>query len=110
MFSIVDKNGEKNVSSGLLLYKGGSVCPRGFDDYAAIAICFFLGYENENEMGFWISSDMHGMYERKLKGISCSNKNWRSCVRSTEGVCFSDKDVFLKCKGKFDELPQHLWQ
>ena len=102
----MDEWGEKGASSGLLLYKGGTICPERFYDNAAIAICSLLGYENEEEMSYWRSPDKHGMYERTLEYLYCSDDKWSSCTVSTTRTCYASDDVYLQCKqGEEFQMP-----
>ena len=94
----MDEWGEKGANSGLLLYKGGTICPERFYDNAAIAICSLLGYENEKEMSYWRSPDKHGMYERTLEYLYCSDDKWSSCTVSATRECYASDDVYLQCK------------
>ena len=94
----MDEYGKKGASSGLLLYKGGTVCPERFYDDAAIAICYLLGYERKEEMSYWRAMDKYGIYERTLEYLYCSSDLWSTCTVSTTRTCYAIDDVYLQCK------------
>ena len=88
------------MSSGLLLYKGGTVCPETFSHTAADFICSLLGYENERA-DYWSSYDMYGMYERTLNNVYCDGGEGlpHTCTFSADGTCYASDDLYLQCAG-----------
>ena len=102
-FAIVDRNGDEGSSSGLLLYKSGTVCDDGFDQNAADAICSLLGYLATGSE--WTSgSEIWGIqstYRIKLDDVNCQTNFWSSCTYSEYDNCGHSEDVFLTCSGSF---------
>ena len=98
-FKIVDRNGGESGSFGLLLYKSGTVCDDGFDQYAADAICSLLGYPASGSE--WTSGsikwDIQTDYSIKLDDVNCRTNSWSSCTYSEIDDCNHSEDVFLTC-------------
>ena len=114
-FDIVDENGVSGGRSGLLLYKGGTVCDyhHGFDHNAAEAICSDLGYQKTG--GYeWTSTrnwKIQSQYKITLGNVKCSEGYWSSCSysKSLELLdCTHAEDIFLTCKSNKKNMSLEL--
>ena len=100
-FSIVEMNGEPSSNSGLLLYKGGTVCDDDFDRIAANALCSYQGYASSGST--WTSGNkwsIQSNYKMTLDEVNCRTRAWSSCTYSESPKKLyehSEKDVFLNC-------------
>ena len=96
--SIVGRDGADGASSGLLHYKGGTVCDHGFDLNSAYAICSVLGFpENSTQ---WFSGNqwsIQSTYSITLGDVICRTSSWSSCTYSESPNCDHNEDVFLTC-------------
>ena len=86
-------------STGLLLYKSGTVCNDEFDDNAANAICSLMGYAAIGSE--WTSGSIKWNiqydYSIKLDDVNCRTNSWSSCTYSEIDDCSHSEDVFLTC-------------
>ena len=105
-FRIVNQSGrDTNDTVGLLLYKGGTVCRRGFDKTAAQAICSSLGYNATNPV--WRTGDKWAYGQKRYKiavtDVSCWKSSLSSCSfrmnydSTFYADCGHDEDIFLLC-------------
>ena len=102
VFSLVDPNGAPALAKqhGLLLYKGGKVCSRGFTDTAANYICSEIGFSGAKS---WFSGYYFALQDDlkvTLRETFCTNDGrGNPCTwDETEEKCPSNKNVFLTCK------------
>ena len=98
-FRIVDIEGYDAGTSGLLLYKGGTVCDDNFNQNAANAICSFLGYDTGGSE--WNSGNRwstQSEYSISLDDVTCRSNDWSACTYRKDSNCVHDEDVFLICK------------
>jgi hypothetical protein len=102
-FAMVNQDGDRTASAGLLLYNGGTVCKDEFNDHAAVAICKKMGYDGSNTG--WSSIDptdwgIQDNYEIKLDNVNCRGDAWEECdVDANPKYCDHDEYVFLACGG-----------
>ena len=101
VFTLVDQTDEiDGEHSGLLLYRGGTVCDENFDDIAADAICKTMNYTSAIR---WTSGDIYGstlreIYDITLKVLNCDIPEWENCTFVKPRLCFHYSDVFLSCR------------
>ena len=95
---------------GLLLYRGGMVCAKGFTEMVANAICRNMDYSRAKR---WASradfvhngdiddhfADSRWDYEMKLEVVWCYNPDWENCKYKLNNRCWKTSGVFLKCQG-----------
>ncbi|KAL5253621.1 hypothetical protein ACHWQZ_G013415 [Mnemiopsis leidyi] len=101
-FALVDQRGEPSSSgSGLVLYKGGTVCDDGFTSFSAEAICRELGFNSSQSYTFSSGSiwEVQENYDISLDEVRCSGGRWENCNFVTEDDCSHSEDIFLDCGG-----------
>ena len=100
LFRIVDENGNdvQEDETGLLLYKGGTVCDDDFDNNAAITICTKMGFPSSKGRAFGFSFDLQRSLDIKLDDVQCiDDHEWSSCSYRESHNCNHNEDVFLIC-------------
>ena len=98
----MNRYGTAVKNSGLLLYKGGTVCDDGFDENTANAICSLMGYASTGSE--WSSGrkwTIQNNYRNKLDAVKCRSNFWSSCTISLSYYkdCSHSENVFLTCDG-----------
>jgi hypothetical protein len=100
LFRLVDEEGN-DVSageSGLLLYKGGTVCDDGFNMDSANIICREMGYSEASDWTYGNMFTRQEVYDIKLDDVYCGNASeWKYCSSSLYHNCGHSEDVFLTC-------------
>ncbi|KAL5272032.1 hypothetical protein ACHWQZ_G000289 [Mnemiopsis leidyi] len=106
-FTMVNSEGinvTQGNQSGLLLYKGGTVCDDYFSNNAAEAICKLMNFTSAVEWDNGTYFNIQSNYDIKLDDVKCSSTEWESCSYSEEHNCGHSEDVFLSCSVKEREL------
>ena len=99
----MDSDQNTNTNSGLLLYRGGTVCDDSFDQNAADALCSVLGFPGVNSgytSGGPVLEDFRAGRRITLDDVTCGSSDWDDCTYSTTHNCAHSEDVFLQCGGK----------
>ena len=97
----MNRYGTAVKNSGLLLYKGGTVCDDGFDKNSANAICNLMGYASYgSEWSTGRKWTIQDNYRIKLDDINCRSTSWSTCTYSESyyNNCYHSEDVFLTCE------------
>ena len=113
-FNLVNEDGEDGGNSGLLIYKGGTVCDDYFDQNAADAICSLMGFSrsgsewntrlSQTESYYYLLLSNPNIftfsldYEITLDNVRCSHAYWTTCEFSESHNCDHSEDVFLTCR------------
>lgn len=98
----MDENQDTNTKSGLLLYRGGTVCDEEFDQNSSDAICSAMGYSGINssyKSGGSVLKDFRANRDITLNNVVCGSPTWDACSYSTSHTCEHSEDVFLECRG-----------
>ena len=102
-FTMVNSEGinvTQGNQSGLLLYKGGTVCDDYFSNNAAEAICKLMNFTSAVEWDNGTYFNIQSNYDIKLDDVECNSTVWESCSYSEEHNCEHSEDVFLSCSVK----------
>ena len=85
---------------GLLLYRGGTVCDKNFDDTAADAICKTMNYTSAIRWtsGKGVGSNLQEKYDITLNSVNCDIPEWENCTFADPRNCDHYDDVFLSCR------------
>ena len=99
-FTMVNSEGinvTQGNQSGLLLYKGGTVCDHSFSNNAAEAICKLMNFTSAVEWNSGAYFEIQSNYDIKLDDVECNSTEWESCSYSEIDNCGHSEDVFLSC-------------